>query len=248
LPKIVGDPPVELPDPVQEEGSFGKRPFFRDDLASDDVLTAFRLFRHTEIRSTGHASWSDTHWLSGGIEFRVLGHWPYGGRFELAEADVPAFLELWSLLVEGTECFSFSIHRFNLAFERRLLADRIVDLVIAGEALLLGDMNENYRGELRFRFALRAAKFIEHSSYSEHEVFVVMRRAYDVRSSIVHGGTPKNTRLPENPGADLTVFTNVIENLMRLGLRKALSMRVHGRNLRQAGYWDALLLSNLPRG
>ena len=145
--------------------------------------------------------------------------------------------------MEGSARFGFSIHRFNLAFERRLLADRIVDLVIAAEALLLGDTDENYRGELRYRFALRSAKFIKHGSNSEHDVFLVMRRAYDARSAIVHGGSPKDTRLSENRTADLATFTNAIEELVRLGLRKALSMREQGSNLRKAGYWDALLLS-----
>jgi hypothetical protein len=33
------------------------------------------------------------------------------------------------------------MHRFNLAFDRGLIADRIVDLVIAAEALFLGDLD-----------------------------------------------------------------------------------------------------------
>jgi len=178
----------------------------------------------------------------------MFGNWPFGGRMELLEAELPSFLQLWELLVEGAERFSFSIHRFNLAFERNLIADRIVDLVIAAEALLLGDIDETYRGELRFRLALRGAKFIEHTEYNEREVFYVMRRAYDARSSIVHGGSPKDTRLPGNPKADLSALTSATEDLVRLGLRKALSMREDANSLRQSGYWDTLLLSNAQRG
>jgi hypothetical protein len=144
----------------------------------------------------------------------------------------------------GAALFGFSIHRFNLAFDRGLLADRIVDLVIAAEALFLGELDEQYRGELRFRFALRAAKFIEHPSYSEHDVFHVMRQAYDARSAIVHGGSPKNTRLPDNQSADLPTFIDAVEDLVRLGLRKALSMREDGKKIRRAEYWDTLVFSN----
>jgi hypothetical protein len=244
LPKLIrrGDEPPELPE-AEDEGSFGKRPLFRDDLATDDVLSALRLFRHTQIRTAGLASWTDSPWLAGGTQYRVLGQWPYGGSFELSEGDVPHFLELWHLLEEGAARFGFSIHRFNLAFDRGLLADRIVDLVIAAEALFLGDLDENYRGELRFRFALRAAKFIEHMSYSEHDVFRVMRQAYDARSAIVHGGSPKGTRLPGNQSADLPTFIDAIEDLVRLGLRKALSMKENGDKIRQAEYWDTLVFS-----
>lgn len=244
LPKLIrrGDEPYELPK-AGDEGSFGDRPLLRDDLVIDDVLSALRLFKSTQIRTTGYASWTDSYWLKDGTSYRVLGQWPYWGKFELSEDEVPQFLELWCLLWEGAKRFGFSIHRFNLAFDRSLLADRIVDLVIAAEALFLSDLDEKYRGELRFRFALRAAKFIEHPNYGEHDVFRVMRRAYDARSVIVHGGSPKDTSLPDDQSASLPTFIDAIEELVRLGLRKGLSMKEDGKNLRQAEYWDTLVFS-----
>ena len=173
----------------------------------------------------------------------MLRQWPYGGKYELSVGEVPLFLELWHLLEEGVARFDFSIHRFNLAFDRGLLADRIVDLVIAAESLFLGDLGVRDRGELRFRFALRAAKFIEYPNYGEHDIFRVMRRAYDARSAIVHGGSPKDTRLPDNESAELPTFTDAIEELVRLGLRKGLSMKKDGKKMRQPKYWDTLLFS-----
>jgi len=242
LPKLIraDDEPYELLE-VVDEGSFGSRPLLRDDLVIDDVLSALRLFKHTSVRSTGHASWTDSPWLKGGTSYRVLLQWPYGGKFELSEGEVPQFLELWRLLEEGAARFGFSIHRFNLAFDRGLLADRIVDLVIAAESLFLGDLDVQDRGELRFRFALRAAKFIEHPVLGEREIFRVMRRAYDARSAIVHGGSPNDTRLPDNQFAKLPTFIDAIEELMRLGLRMGLSMKDDGKNLRQAKFWEDLI-------
>ena len=174
-----------------------------------------------------------------------MGQWPYfgHGKIELSKDEVPQFLDLWCLLEEGAGHFSFSIHRYNLAFDRGLLVDRIVDLVIAAEALFLADLDVHDCGELRFRFALRAAKFIEHPIYSERDIFRVMRRAYDARSAIVHGGSPKDTRLPDNQAASLPTFIDAIEDLVRLGLRKALSMKEDGKKLRQAEYWDTLMFS-----
>jgi hypothetical protein len=244
LPKVIrrDDEPHEPPE-AGDEGSFGNRPLLRDDLVIDDVLSTLRLFKHTRIRTAGQAGWTDSFWLKGGTSYRVLGQRPYWGQFELSEAEVPRFLELWSLLEEGASRFGFSIHRFNLAFARGLLADQIVDLVIAAEALFLSDLDEKYRGELRFRFALRAAKFIEHPQYGEHEVFRLMRRAYDARSAIVHGGSPDDTRLPDNQSAKLGTFIDVIEELVRLGLRKGLSMKEDAKKMRQAEYWDNLVFS-----
>ena len=244
LPKLIrrDDEPHELPE-AGDEGSFGSRPLLRDDLVIDDVLSALRLYKSTQIRTIGHVSWTDSYWLKGGTSYRVLGQWPYGGKFELTESEIPQFLELWRTLGEGAKRFGFSIHRFNLAFDRGLLADRIVDLVIAAEALFLSDIDEKYRGELRFRFALRAAKFIEHPNYCEHDVFRIMRQAYDARSAIVHGGSPTDTRLPNNHSASLPTFIEAIEELVRLGLRKGLSMKEDGKKLRQTEYWDTLVFS-----
>jgi hypothetical protein len=70
-----------------------------------------------------------------------------------------------------------------------------------------------------------------------------MRRAYDARSAVVHGGTPKDTRLPDNSSANLVTFTEVVEELVRGGIRKALSMGEEGTKLRQSQYWDELIFS-----
>lgn len=232
----------ELPND-EGEGRFGHRPSLRDDLVVDDVLSALRLYMPTKIHTAGHASWTDAPWLNASTSYRVLNQWPYRGGTGLSEVDVSHFLALWQQLEEGALRFRFSIHRFNLAFDRGLLDDRLVDLVIAAEALFLSDTNSKDRGELRFRFSLRAAKFINHPTFSEHEVFRVMRDAYDGRSSIVHGGTANGMRLPHNPSVNLVTFIDAIEELVRLGLRKALAMKEGGNKLRESEYWDALVLT-----
>lgn len=244
LAKLIqqGNESLESPD-IEGEGNFGSRPSFREDLIIDDVLSALRLFKRTQIRAAGRASWTDSFWLDTTTSYQSLGHWPYGGKFELSEEEVPQFLHLWHLLEQGSNRFTFSIHRFNLAFDRGLLADRIVDLVIAAEALFLSDMGAKDRGEIRFRFALRAAKFIQHPSYGEQELFQIMRQAYDARSAIVHGGSPDKLHLPDNQSADLPVFIDTVEELVRLGIRKALSMKEDGVKMRQASYWDTLVFS-----
>ena len=70
-----------------------------------------------------------------------------------------------------------------------------------------------------------------------------MRQAYDARSAIVHGSSPEETHLPDNQSATLPTFIDAIEELVRLGLRKALSMKEDGKKMRQADYWDTLMFS-----
>jgi Apea-like HEPN len=242
MPKVVRteNAPNDLPD-AGNLGTFGHRPPLLENVAIEDVVSALRLFKHTRVRVAGHASWTDSWLLSGGTSYRCLSQWPYGGGYELTEAEVSQFLELWSHLERWADVFAFGIRRFNLAFERDLLEDRIVDLVIAAESLFLGEIGVQDRGELRFRFALRAAKFIEHPVYGQRDVYRIMRRAYHARSAVVHGGSPDDTRLPNNDAATFTAFTDEIEELVRLALRVALAMKANGKNLRQSEYWDNLL-------
>jgi hypothetical protein len=218
------------PFDVSKEGSFGRRPIFCDHLAIDDVLSALRLLKQSQLRATGYASWTDAPFLKGGTSFRVLGQWPYGGRLELSGSEVSQLLELWQLLEEGAASYSFAIRRFNFAFERGLIADRIVDLVIAAEALFLADVG-NDRGELTFRSSLRAAKFIKQTGLSELEVFRIMRKAYAARSAIVHG---------RNAPDDLPSFMDTVEHLVRFGLRQALAEK-DGNKLRRPEFWNSLI-------
>ena len=63
----------------------------------------------------------------------------------------------------------------------------------------------------------------------------------------MHGGSPEETRLPDNQSATLPTFTDAIEELVRLGLRKGLSMKEDGKKLRQSEYWDTLVFSKPTR-
>lgn len=247
LPKLIrtGEEEYKLPN-EGDEGRFGNRPLFREDLVVDDVLSALQLLKQTWIRPLGHVTCTDYPWIAGFMRSVIIPPRWYQGSLELSEPELPQFIDMWRHLEKYAANFGFSIRRFNFSFGRGYLADRIVDLVIAAEALFLGDLDDKYRGELRFRFALRAAKFILHPQYDEHEVFEVMRRAYDARSAIVHGGSPKDTRLPDNPSADLRVFIDAVEELVRLGLHKALLMTDGGKRIRQAVYWDKLMFAQKP--
>ena len=245
LPKTIerGDDQHEQKD-QPDDGGFGNRPFWKGSLIVDDVLLALRLFKPTTVRPLGYASWTDAPLVNAATLSQVLGGWQYMGNCELSAEEIPKFLKLWNLLEKNSEYFDFSLRRFNLAFDRRLSTDKIVDLVIAAESLFLGDLGVQGRGELSFRMALRAAKFLEHPNYGEQEIFEVMHRAYDARSAIVHGGLPKKTSLPDNPSANLSTFVKAIEEVVRLALQQALSRKEDEKNLGQDGYWNALLFSN----
>lgn len=234
------EPEADLP--TAEEGEFGRRPPGRSDLAIDDVLLTMRLLKAAKVQSPGLATWTNAPFIDYGAAFSFGGdRLPWGFDYELSETEVPSFVALWQLLGRVADRLHFSLHRFNLAFERRLLADRLVDLVISAEALLLSDVDSKDRGELRFRFSLRASQLIPHASYTRKQVYKFMRTAYDARSSIVHGSTPTDLTSPDGTKVPLDNFVDTLENLLRPGLRRALDITDRGTALHKAQFWESLL-------
>ena len=226
-----GDEPPQPPESA-DEGRFCDRPLPRLDLTLDDVLSALRLLKPGVVSAAGAASWADSPWVRG-TSFHLRGDSRHFGEYELSKEEARDLQQLWGLLekLEKGSPLSFSIHRFNQAFERGLRVDRIVDLVISAESLFLGDIQD--RGELSFRLALRAAKFIVDPKYCEQEIYKRMKEAYDARSAIVHGRRTTDSKLPD---------INKLEDLVRLGLRKALSFD-DPKRLKEPQYWESLILS-----
>ena len=76
-----------------------------------------------------------------------------------------------------------ALNRFYLNQFRGNFADRLVDLVIAAEALFL-NVNE---GELSYRLATRAAIFLADTRPERITIFRQVRSAYGARNRVVHG-------------------------------------------------------------
>ncbi len=99
-----------------------------------------------------------------------------------AERLVELYEQLASEGVTNRKYLELALHRFVLALSRTRDDDRLIDLAIAAEALLMDQGNE-----LSLRLALRAATLAEGTTLSPREVFERIRSAYRVRSNVVHG-------------------------------------------------------------
>ena len=238
MKKVVGEE-ASAPD----RGSFGQRGPIDSNSIVTDILTALRLFKQGKVLCLGEVSTHVGWLLHGGFHFRLRENRPFDtANYEIQEPEVAELQKLWHDLTVGTlderPFLAMALRRFNMASERRQLDDRIVDLMIGAESLFLHDVGgPRDRGELRFRLAFRAAKFVESPRYSERQVFNLMRKSYDARNRVVHGGTIKDTKLPDNTTANLGDFISEIEEVMRLGIRKALTDPKIGRR----DFWDDLV-------
>ena len=69
------------------------------------------------------------------------------------------------------------------------LSDQYIDLRIALELLFLNDLSGKDRQELRFRQAIFGAWYLGENFEHRQRIFTKLRRAYDLASQAVHGGT-----------------------------------------------------------
>lgn len=222
------------PDP----GAFSCRQPGNGHRLVDDVLTLLRLFKAGSVWSPGSIV-SFKSWIPyTAPRFRPG---PKVGGYALDEKDITGLQGLWNSLTGLVKQFPFlevGLRRFNIAFDRFEPEDRIVDLLIAAESLFLRDSHGGAKGT---PIANRACWSIKHARYTEGEVHDVMRRAYGLRNEIVHGDEEKKetTHLPKKADASLEEFTDAVQEIMQLSLRKAIEVTEAGTEFGTAQYWES---------
>lgn len=107
---------------------------------------------------------------------------------------------------------ALAIRRFGIAYERIRQEDRLLDEVIALEAMLLDDGD---RQELSYRLSLRSAVLIGRDVDHRRGVFDRMRFAYGARSTVAHGDRLEAVSRTRIGGIDLTTFFTLLEQDIR---------------------------------
>lgn len=118
--------------------------------------------------------------------------------------------------------------------------------MIAAESLFLSEMDERYRGELRFRLSTRAASLLGKTLEERLRPFKFMRRAYDARSVIVHGSHPSKDELRGLDGESVTVsdFADALEGVVRATLHVAIDFLASGKRFPPP--WEELMFAGPP--
>jgi hypothetical protein len=124
---------------------------------------------------------------SGGLVSHPLRDVPRG-RFELTATQAPLVPPLYRYLAADSPpaAFALALRRFTSSYQRVSDEDRLIDYWVAFEALYAPDQTS----ELRFRVSLRIARLLGSTRDDRVSLFAAMRRSYDWRSHIVHGGGP----------------------------------------------------------
>jgi hypothetical protein len=200
-----------------------------------DFITSLRLLKGGRVDVSQWTLFEPLYWLDRGT-FHGMGD--IGGYSLLSNGyalDRDEEARLRSIIMMLTQSKPFftgslgvALRRFNSANYRLKDEDRLLDLIIAMEALLLRGAEQN---ELGYRLALRGAALFSENG-TRKEVFTNLKSAYDLRSLIVHGEREARIhrllkRLKNKSGADVSLneFTELIEDTTRTLIRDYARLR-----------------------
>ncbi|MBA7696879.1 hypothetical protein ES703_105533 [subsurface metagenome] len=197
-----------------------------------NFITASRLCHEGAITagplisaSTRNSEWSSiggtTIWTSVS-KFDYLHKEP---NYILHQSDVSQINELMKNLnnlrkEKKLPSIDVALRRFHSAYHGDI-EDRIIDQMIAFESLYLGDAQE-----LRYKLALRTALLLDKDENTRKIIFSDMKKAYDLRSQIVHGD--------RQPGRDeLRDIVPKTEDYLRQSIRRFLLLLSQGKTLKE---------------
>lgn len=167
--------------------------------------------------------------------------WGYDENF------TKSFPEFWRTFrmkgVSDRKFIEVAAKRFSFAHERYNWEDKIVDLLIAAEALFLCD--HDGKSELRYRLSLRAACFLADDQESRKQIFTDFKTAYDLRSKIVHGvGAERDIyRISESEQYGMDGFVSKIQWYICCAICKAIRISNEPHTPKYLVDWDTLIFN-----
>lgn len=199
---VVSSQTSSLPNPFTEALSIFSR-----------VINSLRLIKKCNVyldEAISHVSFNplDPH-IS--LEYGTSRHKPYlyGNSTTFSDNELLA-LKLYYEYLSSSKTnsrFTTALSRLSFATERGKIIDKLIDLMIALEAIYLPDGNQ----ELTFRLSLRAALVLNDRVAAKPD-YSFLKKMYKERSSIVHG-------------SESNITINDIDHLEEL-VRKSLKLYV----------------------
>lgn len=182
----------------------------------DELNSFFQIFTHG-ITKTAHFlryCLIENEYKSVGFSTNNKVSIYYPKEFLVTSEGSKKMIEDWNsfILQRDKKAFQIGIRRLLFSTQKYEPEDQLIDLMIAFEATYL-DASE--KGEIAYKLALRASYFLR-KDYDRLQVFEFMKKAYSLRSSIVHGANLKgNTITFMEKKLDLKSVVYEVTNLLR---------------------------------
>jgi hypothetical protein len=243
LIKFVLDAQYQVKEHRRDEMSYIKELF-------DRVISAMRLFKKGTFgynRITTKIYWAcpiSKASMSSGINYYEPFH---GAQYELSKDEAEDLVKFWEMFKEvDFKKYGFidlAIRRFNLAHVRKELEDKLIDLMIAFEALYLLRTED----ELGFKLATRAAFILgkDKGKSEKEKIYNFLKKAYRIRSGIVHGNKhlEKNIKLSDDEEISVQNFVLQLEDYLRQSIIHFVNLSMNYEMKEISQYLDRIMFS-----
>lgn len=236
LPKTIGGQPKLIDEDDK----------FLNNKIEQSIIDAFRIFKKGKLypittmkRGKGIFAMGTSYSFE-----KPVGHF-MENKYMLSSDEAKEFSSFWKeksgANLPEKNFISVAIRRFSQANERDNDEDKIIDLMISAEALFLSSSG-SFSGELKYRLSHRAAMYIENEVKRQKYVFNFMQKAYDVRSSIVHGSDPTLPKKADDTQYEsLKDFCDDIEQYLRISIKKVISSDQVSKSID----WNSIIFSEI---
>lgn len=197
-----------------------------------NIITALRLFKKGAPCCNFISEYPD-HWapMGGVTSSSVPSPYSYSLRgpvYHLDKKESKEFQRFWGkfkqIELDKNTSLNLALRRFNFANVRAEPADRIIDYFISFEALYL---HEDEMQELSYRLSLRASHFLSEDKTEREEIFNFFKKAYVLRSKIVHGVDIGETVKIGGENLPIGDFNDKIEEYLRRTLFRYIELVKH---------------------
>jgi len=110
------------------------------------------------------------------------------GLYKLDDKTLQQFIgffnSYWDIIHGKRQPIYNALSRFNSSYEKRSLGDRLIDLIVALEALFGGRGGGN---SLTYKVALRCSSFLYPPGEARAKAFKAIKKNYEDRSAMIHG-------------------------------------------------------------
>lgn len=203
----------------------GASPTKHADDALDRLERLLRIFQSGEVSVRRHGVWRihrdgslTPGWSFSGYDFKpvkspIEGLREYG-NYPLDDSTLGKLTEFvarfWDVLDAVPDNLQVAMARLSSSYEKRDELDRLIDLVIALEALF-GDGDSS---GITYKVAMRGACWLYKTESDRWDAFQTIKKFYGHRSRVVHGGSGRNIGDQE---------MNELEAMVRSSLTKFLN-------------------------
>ena len=242
--------PLTIPVDHTQDGAFFKAQNDAQQVAGE----IFARVLHAILLASSGAAQLGAMDLSGGVQqipvgrSLVRGYVP-GVSIRIGRSDLRRIETAYDLVSGGPvadRVLGRSLHRFLLGRQRMDQTDRLVDLVIAWEAILLTQEGNPIAQELSYRFGINGAAILRAARLSgAEEAYRKMRAAYSTRSWVVHGGDDqqRDKALQAGQFANLQELCDFLEQGFRDVAFWLAKQEPRDRPYHATGGWERLLWS-----